>query len=200
MSKNTKEVQRRADAKRVGRTRNFATIVYPESAPENWQNLIAESKLQAFISPLHDSDINPDGTHKKPHYHVIICFDTVKTLDQAKVFTQKIGGIGIEKVSTLRGYARYLCHLDNPEKAQYSLNLVKCFGGADYQEVIALPSDKYKILGEMIDYCTDNHVISYAELVRYARANRQDWFRCLADSGTFMMKEYLKSVFWEISQ
>ena len=187
MSKNTKEVQRRADAKRVGRTRNFATIVYPESAPENWQNLIAESKLQAFISPLHDSDINPDGTHKKPHYHVIICFDTVKTLDQAKVFTQKIGGIGIEKVSTLRGYARYLCHLDNPEKAQYSQNLVKSFGGADYQEVIALPSDKYKILGEMIDYCTDNHVISYAELVRYARANRQDWFRCLADSGTFML-------------
>lgn len=69
-----------------GRTRNYATMVYPESAPENWQTVIAESKIPVFISPLHDKDINPDGTPKKPHYHVLTSFDSVKTVDQAKEF------------------------------------------------------------------------------------------------------------------
>ena len=36
-----------------GRTRNFATVIYPESAPENWQDILVEQFVPAFISPLH---------------------------------------------------------------------------------------------------------------------------------------------------
>ena len=38
----------------AGRTRNYACVVYPDSAPENWKEIIAESKVPVFISPLHD--------------------------------------------------------------------------------------------------------------------------------------------------
>ena len=62
-----------------GRTRNFATVVYPESAPENWQDILVEQFVPAFISPLHDKDINPTGEIKKEHYHILIMFDSVKT-------------------------------------------------------------------------------------------------------------------------
>lgn len=48
-----------------GRTRNFGTVVYPESAPENWQTILSELCIPCFISPLHDKDINPDGETKK---------------------------------------------------------------------------------------------------------------------------------------
>ena len=111
MSKNTKEVQRRADAKRAGRTRNFATVVYPESAPQDWLEKLAEAKIEALVSPLHDKDKNPDGEPKKAHYHVILMFETVKTTEQVKEITEKIGGVGVEKINSLRGYARYLIHL-----------------------------------------------------------------------------------------
>ena len=197
MAKNTKEVQRKADAKRVGRTRNFATIVYPESAPKDWLEKLADLKIEALVSPLHDQDKNPDGEPKKAHYHVILMFDNVKTIDQAQEITEQIGGVGIEKISSLRGYARYLIHADNPEKAQYNKADIKQFGGVDYEGICSLASDKYAAIREMISYCTDHRIISYADLLRYASEKNENWFRCLCDNGTVVMKEFLKSLAWE---
>lgn len=179
-----------------GRTRNFATVVYPESAPENWQEILSEQFVPAFISPLHDKDINPTGEAKKPHWHVMLMFDGVKTTEQATEIFNKIGGVGCEVVQSQRGYARYLCHMDNPEKAQYSPEEVRTLCGADYTGSIGLVTDKYKAIGEMIDFCEENGIVSYSELLKFCRMERFDWFRVLCDNGTVVMKEYLKSKSW----
>lgn len=179
-----------------GRTRNFATVVYPDSAPDHWMDILNEFHVPAFISPLHYSDVNPDGEMKKPHWHVLIMFDGVKTDEQAKEIFDSINGVGLERVSTLRGYARYLTHMDNPEKFQYDKNDVKQFAGADYIEIIGLSSDKYVAIGEMLDWCQEHKVISYSELLMFSRLHRSDWFRVLCDSGTMVMKEFLKSKAW----
>ena len=34
----------------VSRTRNYATIVYPESAPANWQEILADMHIPALIN------------------------------------------------------------------------------------------------------------------------------------------------------
>ena len=179
-----------------GRTRNFATVVYPESAPDYWYQILEQEFVPAFISPLHDKDVNPTGEVKKEHYHVIIMFDAVKEVAQAVEIFEKIGGVGCEKVNSIRGYARYLCHLDNPDKAQYNTDDVKCLCGADYINVIGLATDKYKAIGEMIDFCEENDIFSYSQLLVYCRMNRFDWFRVLCDNGTVVIKEYLKSRSW----
>lgn len=178
------------------RTRNFATVVYPESAPEDWQDILAGQFIPAFISPLHDKDINPGGEPKKPHYHVMIMFEGVKTKEQAEAIFKLIGGVGCEVVNSMRGYGRYLCHLDNPEKAQYKQEDVRCLSGADYIAVIGLVLDKYKAISEMIDFCQLNDIVSYSDLLEYCRTERFDWFRVLCDNGTVVMKEYLKSKSW----
>lgn len=179
-----------------GRTRNFATVVYPESAPEKWQDKLAEQFVPAFISPLHDKDINPTGEAKKPHYHVVVMFDGVKTKEQAQDLFAKIGGVGCEVVQSIRGYARYLCHMDNPDKAQYKQEDVRSLCGADYVGVVGLVLDKYKAIGEMIDFCKEYNIYSYSDLLEYCRSERFDWFRVLCDNGTVVMKEYLKSRTW----
>lgn len=179
-----------------GRTRNFATVVYPESAPEKWQDILAEQFVPAFISPLHDKDINPTGEAKKPHYHVVVMFDGVKTKEQAQDLFAKIGGVGCEVVQSIRGYARYLCHMDNPDKAQYNQEDVRSLCGADYVGVVGLVLDKYKAIGEMIDFCKEYNIYSYSDLLEYCRSERFDWFRVLCDNGTVVMKEYLKSRTW----
>lgn len=79
------------------RTRNFATVLYPESAPNDWKVLLQEQRIPALISPLHDKDINLDGTLKKEHYHVMILFEGVHTKEQAGEVFAKIGGVGIEQ-------------------------------------------------------------------------------------------------------
>lgn len=180
----------------ASRNRNFATVVYPESAPDHWQQILAEQFVPAFISPIHDKDENVTGEKKKEHYHVIIMFDGVKTPEQAKEVFDKIGGVGCEVVKSIRGYARYLCHLDNPDKAQYNPEEVRCLCGADYTSVIGLSIDKYKSIDEMMDYIDENNIYSYRDLVRYARSERRDWFRVLCDSGTYVILEYLKSAQW----
>lgn len=180
------------------RTRNYATVVYPESAPEDWKTILGEQCVPAFISPLHDSDLNPTGEKKKDHYHVMIMFEGVKTVEQAKELFDKIGGVGCETVHSLRSYARYLCHLDNPDKHQYSSDEVQSFGGADYTSIIGLASDKYKALTEMEQFCEQFNIFSFYLLCRYASENRSDWTRVLKDNGSIYMREYLQSRKWSI--
>lgn len=178
------------------RKRNFATVVYPESAPEGWRDILAGYFVPAFVSPLHDRDINATGEPKKPHYHVMVMFEGKKSEEQVKALFETIGGVGLEVVESLRGYARYLCHLDNPEKAQYNPSDVVSIGGSDYSYSIGLVADKYKAVREMIAFCKANQIVSYAELLEYAAVEQDTWFRVLCDNGTVVMKEYLKSISW----
>lgn len=180
----------------AGRTRNFACVVYPESAPENWQGILVEHLVPAFISPLHDQDINPTGEPKKPHYHVIIMFDGVKTNEQARAIFETIGGVGCEVVKSIRGYARYLCHLDNPEKHQYDTADVRSLCGADFYSTISLAIDRFVAITKMEEFCEKYDVTSFYLLSRYATKNRPDWSRVLKESSTVYMKEYLQSRKW----
>ena len=175
----------------------WATVVYPESAPENWQTILEDAIVPALVSPLHDMDFNPTGECKKEHYHVLLCFESLKSPAQAKEIFDLIGGVGCERVNSIRGYARYLCHMDNPEKQRYNEDDVITFCGVDYYSIISLPTDRLGILMEMQDWCDKNNSFGFATLVRYARVNRPDWYRVLAESGTIFMKEYLKSCSWE---
>ena len=184
-----------------GRTRNYACIIYPESAPDNFEEIIGEFRTQCFLSPLHCDDVNPGGEKKKDHYHLIVMFDSVKTMEQAKELFSKVGGVGCETVNSVRGYARYLCHLDNPEKAQYNPAHVRCYGGADYIDTINLASNKYQAIKEMVQWVKENNISSYMELFDYSMEHNESWFRVLCDNGTFVMKEYLRSKrFWGIDQ
>lgn len=182
------------------RKRNFATVVYPESVPENWRSILSGLFVPCFISPLHDQDVNPTGEPKKPHYHVMLMFEGKKTDEKVRELCTSFGGVGLENVNSLRGYARYLCHLDNPEKHQYTVSDVMTFGGADYNHCIGLVSDKYKSIREMISFCKANGMYSYSDLLEYSSVERDDWFRVLCDCGTLVMKEYLKSLSWSSSK
>ena len=178
------------------RTRNYATIIYPESSPNFLEKLKSEM-IPAFVSPLHDKDLDKEGNLKKEHYHVMIMFDSVKTKEQAKEVIDRIGGVGCEVINSVKGYARYLCHMDETDKVQYNIEEVISLFGADYMKMIDKPVDRYKAIAEMIDFCEDNDIISFAELIRWTRKNKFEWFRVLCDSGTIVIEKYLKSKGWE---
>lgn len=184
--------------KQETKTRNYACVVYPESAPDSWFDILTDLKVSAFVSPLHDRDINADNTPKKPHYHVFVMFDGPKTRDYARKIFEKFGGVGCETVNSLRGYARYLCHLDNPEKAQYRIEDVRSLSGAQYMFAIGTAADKAKAIREMIAYIEENDIVSWSDLLLYASTNRDDWFDCLINSGAYVTKEFIKSRTWKM--
>lgn len=193
-----KEAQKRADAKRAGRTRNFATVVYPESAPADWLDKLDAYHIAALVSPLHDRDTNPSGEIKKPHYHVLLMFESPAEFEtKVKPIFEEIGGVGRENVASARGYARYLCHLDNPEKAQYDPADVRSFGGANYFDITNLPTDDVKLLAEMMQFIREAEIYSFAEFLEMSQIHNPTWFSVAALSRGWVIKEYIKSLTWE---
>ena len=50
----------------------------------------------------------------------------------------------------------------------------------------------------MIEFCIQNGIDSYAELLMYSKNNRFDWFKVLCDNGTVTIVQFLKSRYWEV--
>lgn len=180
-----------------GRSRTWATIVYPESAPSNWIEILSDLKIPCFISPLHNNDLNANGEKKKEHFHVLFLFDSVKSKEQMSEIFPTFGGVGVEKCVSARGYARYLCHLDNPEKAQYSPNDVICLMGTDYSEVICSPSDRLQIIRDMTQYIKANRIHYFNRFFDYCAENNETWFIALNKDCGWIIKEYIKSLTYE---
>lgn len=179
-----------------GRTRTFAFIMYPDSMADNFIDKLTEFHVPTLISPLHDKDVNPDGTPKKPHYHVLIMYDSVKTLTQAQEVRDAVNGVGWENVSSVRGYARYLCHLDNPEKARYKEEDVIELNGADYAECIKRITDEVKAILEMQDFIDEYEVYSYAKFVQYCRKYKTEWAELLVKKFSYSIDIYIKSLMY----
>lgn len=178
--------------KKDNRARNFATILYPESMASDAMQQLSDLKIPHLVSPLHDKDTNPTGEPKKPHFHILLCFEGKKSIEQVSSLLKPIKSVGVEVVSSLRAYARYLCHLDNPEKAQYPIEKVQAYA-IDYLNLIGSASDRYKAVSEMMEWVSNNKCYSFYELVSYSRIHRYDWFVLLCDNSAVVMEKYIKS-------
>ena len=177
-----------------GRFRNFAFIVYPDSAPGDWERYLSDLHVPAFVA-YHDQDILPTGEPKKPHYHVLVTFEGVKSISQVDLLFGFIAANGcIFVVHSLRGYARYLCHMDSPDKHQYLPESVVSFGGACYRTMVELPEDIQTLLTQILEFCVNNEITSFGQVSLYACAHRPDWFYGLQYHGA-LIRSTLASCF-----
>lgn len=184
-----------SEKKQDERSRNWVVIVYPESAPNDWREILDNMHIQWIESPLHDKDVNPDGTVKKSHWHVVLAFGSKKSHKQVKEITDKLNSPIPQKVHNMKGQVRYLVHLDNPEKYQYPVEQVIAHGGIDVDKYFkATSGQRYDMIGEMIDYVRENNIVEMKDLIDYARVNRfDDWFPLLCDNSLIIMDAYIRS-------
>lgn len=177
------------------RSRNWTFILYPESAPENWRDIIDDYHIEWIESPLHDKDINADGEVKKSHIHVLVIYQGKKSFEQIKEVTDKLNASIPQKCANVKGLVRYMAHLDNPEKAQYDRSLIVGHGGADVAEYLRPTSlSRYQLIGEMMDFVQEQGIVEMEDLLVYARQNRfDDWFPLLCDNSAYIMGTMIKS-------
>lgn len=136
--------------------RNWATVLYPESMlpMEELLQKLDDMHLGIFLSPVHDKDIDKYGELQKPHYHLLVMYENQRnSLQFTQSVVEPLRGVGAEKVESRRGYARYLCHLDNPDKHRYNVDDVVSFGGKNYFNIINSDSDNLNVILEILDYC-----------------------------------------------
>lgn len=175
--------------------RNWAFVVYPDSLPENYQEIIINTGLPMVFSPLHDSDINPDGTPKKPHYHVICYYENTTTYKNVKEnVCELLNGTIPIKLESMVGMYRYHLHLDNPEKFQYDDRFRMFFNGFDVNKVDALSyTEVGKYLRELQTLIQTETILEYSDLMDILLDNEMFNLWDVARNHTLYLNTYISS-------
>ena len=190
----------------VIRTRNWTGILYPDSAPDNWREIIKnEIIVPIYVSPLHHgwtgSELDED---KKDHYHVVIAFDGPKTKEQAVEILSMFGVVMVKKVESMRGICRYLCHLDDPDKEQFGENYLSKItvyhtSIDEYFTICEMSEDRLDCISQMLDFIDEQNIVSFYELLTYAKYNNRSWFKSLSTNSAYVISCALKSRRYDIA-
>lgn len=151
--------------------------------------------LPCAISPLHDRDVNATGEPKKPHYHVMVFYQGPTSYNVVKRLTDGLNQPIPQVVEQVRGYYRYLTHMDNPEKAQYPASEIRTLNGFDIGDFVEMTkSEVTKVLRALMDYIRENDLMEYADLMDMTMCEGvpPEWFD-VAASHTLFFTGYLKS-------
>ena len=174
--------------------RNWAFVLYPESAPENWKELLQQTGLGIAISPLHNKDINPTGETKKAHYHIILTYDGPTTYNNVRSLTELLGQPIPQPLEQVRGYYRYLTHKDNPEKAQYDEKDIITYNGFNIQDFVELTSSEVMAIKKQLQsFIRDNHITEYSLLMDLLLDNEMSSMYDVASNHTYFLDKYITS-------
>lgn len=150
----------------MNKERYWTFIIYPESVKEDYIEYLQQTGLQVAISPLHDKDKNPDGTTKKPHYHILVCFAGPTTYNRVVSITEYLGATIPQRVMSAVGIIRYFTHQDNPEKYQYNKEDIKTINGLDLNQMNEMTATQIEnIKWQLIDLIQAQNISEYADLI-----------------------------------
>lgn len=178
------------------RTLNWCIVVYPDSAPSNWRDILDDLHIEWVESPLHDMDVNPGtGELKKPHWHVLLMFGSVKTYEQVCEVIAPLNCPIPKRCFSTKGNIRYMAHIDNPDKYQYKISDIVAHGGYDIADAFKpSSSERYTIIRDMCSFVRANDICEFQDLVDYAMEEHfDDWFPLLCDSCAYVVGQYIKS-------
>lgn len=179
------------------RSRSWAMVVYPESAPKNWREMLDNTRIAWVESPLHDKDVNPDGTIKKSHWHVILMYGSNKSYSQVLEITEMLHAPIPQKIQNIKGAVRYLVHTDNPEKYQYNREDIVCHGGAEVEQYFELSSvSRERTLWDIMKFIRDEKITSYSAFIGYCQdTDNWEWFSIATKYYTLAIRTLIDSVY-----
>lgn len=174
--------------------RNWTFVLYPESAPSDWQEQIKLSGLMSAISPLHDKDTNPTGEAKKAHYHILLVYSGPTTYNAVAKFTASLNATIPQPLESVRGMYRYFSHKDNPEKYQYNESDIITVNGFNIADLVELSkSEVNEIKAKVLRLIREIDIIEYADLVDFLTDNEMLVEYDVAVNNTFFFNSYITS-------
>lgn len=194
------------------KSKYFCAILYPSSSTYEVDNIIkalAKEHLTFAVSPIHDKDVNEDGSPKKAHYHLLLAYSSATTLNNI-IGWFKFCGLPESDLHSVRvcasavGYFRYLTHKDNPEKAQYDDKAIRIFNDFDeiFKKFANTESKKIDNLVRIFQIVDELNTISFHALIQYLMLNERDLFKLLTSSSALAIcvKEYQRSLEYDIKR
>lgn len=176
--------------------RNWTFVLYDDSCAKDWEEYLISTGVP-FAYAYHDKDKTEIGEPKKPHYHVVICFDGPITYHNViENYINKVGAANgvVQPVGSVRGIVRYFCHKDNPDKYQYAEDIIQCRNGFDPSDYFCLTVTQQKAIKRKVTaYIRDNGIEEYADLIDTLMDSDEGDMYDIASQNTFFFTQYIKS-------
>lgn len=174
--------------------RYWSFVCYPESLPIDWLDTLILTGLPFAISPLHDSDLDPTGEVKKPHYHVILCYSGPTTFNSVCEITNSLNQPNPQPLESVKGYFRYFTHKDNPDKFQYLESDIRCYNSFnifDYSDLTR--AEVVNVIKNVQILIRDEDFIEYCDLCDYLLENVMMTEYDVVTSHTLFFDKYISS-------
>lgn len=194
------------------KSKYFCCVLYPDSSTYDVNMIIkslASEHLTFAVSPLHDRDIENDGSLKKAHYHLLIAYSSATTLNNIRCWLNACGMPEsdlhcVRVCASAVGYYRYLTHKDNPEKVQYSDNDIRVFNDSSelFKKFSKTATEKIDDLVRIFQIVDELKTISFHTLIQYLMLNERDLFKMLTSSSALAIcvKEYQRSFEYDLKR
>ena len=185
-------------AKKVEKGRNFAWLIYPESAPKDWKERLEKLDIPMAISPLHDKDVREidlstideltaeeqatlkagKKLYKKAHWHGLGHLDGPITAEGFRLKLKRALGDGVvshvEIVDGVKSYYDYLTHESKDaikkKKHKYDKADLTFINNFDIDRYITLDvEDKEDLFNEICDIIDDHDLANMRELKNFVK-------------------------------
>ena len=176
------------------RSNKWAFLLYQESAPKNYLDILEEMHIPFVLSPWHDKDINKEtGEFKKAHKHGVLFFESLKSYTQvSELLTEKLNTPShVEIVMSPKGMYDYFIHAENPDKTLYNIDEIESGCGFELDQFL-ITNNNEQFLSTVIDIIEEHNFIEFNNLVRYARVENPSLLNLIIDK-TYFFAKYLDS-------
>ncbi|MEY8434585.1 replication protein [Streptococcus hyointestinalis] len=176
------------------RSNKWTFLLYKESAPENYLEILESMHIPFILSPWHDKDVNKEtGEFKKAHKHGALFFETLKSYSQvSELLTSNLNTPAhVEVVMSPKGMYDYFTHAEDPEKTLYDINDIESGYGFDLEKFL-ISNNNDKFLSLIIDIIEEYNFTEFNNLVRYARKENLMLLDLIMNK-TYFFAKYLDS-------
>ncbi len=176
------------------RSNKWAFLIYQDSAPPNYLEVLEQLHIPFILSPWHDKDINKEtGEFKKSHRHGALYFESLKSYSQvSKLLTENLGTPShVEIIMSPKGMYDYFIHAENPAKTFYDINDIESGCGFELDKFL-VSNNNDEFLSLVIDIIEEHNFTEFKSLVRYARIENTQLLSLIMDK-TYFFAKYLDS-------
>lgn len=167
---------------------NWLILIYEESVNENYIEILRSQQIRCVISPLHDKDLNEDGTPQKPHRHILIHFNGGRRLEDIEFIIESINAYQHCEIvmDALKSY-EYLFHKNEPDKHHYNENEL-IYINSNKSDYIFLPYRDIAI------YINENNLLTFNGLIDTLIKNEDHKLLEYVASNCYYVQSYQKAI------
>lgn len=176
------------------RSNKWAFLIYEESSPSNYRDILEQMHIPYILSPWHNQDIDHStGEIKKSHKHGALFFDSLKSYSQVSELLQQHLNTPshIEMIMSPKGMFDYFIHASNPDKTPYDINDIESGCGFDLNQFL-LNQGQSEVFNNIIDLIENQDFTEFQSLVMYARQHHPSYLHLIIQR-TYFFAKYLDS-------